>query len=241
MMVLINNYNVMKQIILILIACLSFSNIDAQDKKLQKQIDGLKRQKTELEAVLNSINTEIALIENRSFSRETPEQSLKRRLSFYRNIAELSKKMKKDINSSSSLIRSYSFIIAMYESVLKTGGYDKTQNELFKNQIEPITYQVQNLDPHHADTFIESFEKLATQIKDYRFTMFELIRVFDLVDESSKKGIEPDEIRSSLRADEETEFIDKIPYTQELLRKYIYADDMQRLDIRKSEAFMTIK
>ncbi len=232
----------MKQILIVVLACLSCSIIYAQsDKKLKKQIDDLTKQKTELEAELNSINTEIALIENRAFSRETPEQSMKRKLSFYRNIAELSKKMEKNLNSSSSLVRSYSYIIAMYESVLKTGGYDKVQNDLYKNQIEPVSHQVQNLNPPHAETFIESFEKLTTQIKDYRFTMFELVRVFDLVDEKSNKGMEADEIYSSLRADEETEFIDKIPYTQELLRKYIYADSAQRNLIRSHKVFSTIK
>lgn len=241
MMVQINN-KIMKQILIVVLACLSCSNIYAQsDKKLKKQIDDLTKQKTELEAELNNINTEIALIENRSFSRETPEQSLKRKLSFYRNIAELSKKMEKNLNSSSSLVRSYSYIIAMYESVLKTGGYDKVQNDLYKNQIEAITHQVQNLDPPHADTFIESFEKLATQIKDYRFTMFELIRVFDLVDEKSKSGMESAKIHKSLSDDEETEFIDKIPYTKNLLKEYIDSDDRGRQGIRTRKAFSTIK
>ena len=248
-MVQINNYIVMKQIILVLIACLLCSNIDAQDKKLQKQIDGLKKQKTELETELNSINTKIALIENRSFSRETPSQLLKRRLSSYRDVEELSKKMPRNLDRNAPIVDSYYYIIEMYESVMagddkkpiwgnETHGYDKVKNDFYKNNIEAFRHQVMTVEPQQS--FVQSFEKLATQIKDYRFTMFELVRIFDLVDEKTKK-MDVDGIYSSLRADEETEFVDKIPFTKSLLQEYIEADEILRNKIRERKMFDTIK
>jgi hypothetical protein len=123
----------------------------------------------------------------------------------------------------------------------REGGYQKEKNEFYKNQSEALRHQVSALKPAHNDSFIQSFEELLTQIKDYRFTMFELVRVFDLVDEKSKNGMEGTEISSSLRADEETEFIDKIPYTKDLLDKYIESDRRGRKEIREFEEFSTIK
>lgn len=240
----------MKRIIFAILLCLSFSTIYAQsERKIKKLIEDneeliadLKSKKEALDAELNRINTEIAQIENRSFERETPEQTSKKKLSSCRRLADISKKIEKNIESSSPLIRAYSYIIEMYQSTLENGGYNKARNELHKGQIEPVTHQVQNLDPPHTEDFINSFERLMTMIKDYRFTMYELVRVFDLVDEMARNNKDVDGIYSSLRADEETEFIDKIPFTKKLLNDYIKADKAGRLNIRKNEPSLeTIK
>lgn len=242
----------MKQILIVVLACLSCSIIYAQsDKKLKKQIDELTKQKTELEAELNRINAEIALIENRSFSRETPEQKLKKKLAWFKDVAALAKdtRFQQELKKTSdSLFNTYSLIIEMYLSLQiekeneKEGGYQKEKNDMYKNQLGELKDKLSNFEPAHKESFIQSFEKMATQIKDYRFTMYELIRVFDLVDVKSTKGMENDKIYSSLKADDETEFIDEIPYTKYLLKKYIEADNTGRQDIReKYESFSTIK
>lgn len=240
----------MKRIIFAILLCLSFSTIYAQsERKIKKLIEDndeliadLKSKKDALDAELNRINTEIAQIENRSFARETPDQNIKKKLAWFDDIPALVR----DLNFRQKLhntqfANTYSLIIEMYLSLQKNVGYQKDKNDFYKNQFEALKHQLSILDPAHKESFIQSFESLTTQIKDYRFTMFELVRVFDLVDEKGKNGMERAEIYSSLRADEETEFVDKIPYTKDLLREYIETDDVGRDKIRHLNAFSTIK
>lgn len=245
------NEMIMKKILLTIMVCLSFSAVYSQsERKLKKMteenaelIEDLKSKKDELNKELSRINTEISHIEHRSFARETPEQSLKKKLAWYKDVSSLANDVsfQQKLKTSQSLFNTYSLIIKMYLSLQKKGGYQKEDNDFYKNQFGALKHQLSMLDPAHNESFIQSFEELSTQIKDFRFTMFELIRVFDLVDEKSKNGMESAEIYSSLRADEETEFIDKIPYTKFLLKDYIETDDRGRQGIRTRKAFSTIK
>jgi len=233
----------MKKILFAVLICLSCSYIYAQsDKKLKKQIDDLTEKKAELEIELNRINTEIAQIENRSFSRETPDQGLRKKLAWFDDVKSLAN----DVNvqqrlRNSQLGNTYSLITKMYLTLLKDGGYKKEDNDFYNNQVNAIKHQLSLMEPAHKESFMQSFEELSSLIKDYRFTMFELIRVFDLVDEREGNGMEKAKIYSSLKADEETEFIDKIPYTQFLLRNYINSNPIYRKKIRENDAFKTIK
>ena len=73
--------------------------------------------------------------------------------------------------------------------------------------------------------------------------MFELARIFVLVKEKETEGLETASIYNSLKEDEETDFVDKIPYTRNQLVNYINGDDrhrsqmMQRLKASCAEAF----
>lgn len=245
------NEMIMKKILLTIILFLSFSAVYSQsERKLKKMaeenaelIDDLKSKKDVLDKELSRINTEIAKIEHRSFERETPELNLKKRLAWYKDVASLAKDIsfQQKLKTSQPLFNTYSLIIEMYLSLQVEGGYQKEKNDFYKNQFGALKHQLSILDPAHEGSFIQSFENLLSQISDYRFTMFELVRLFDLVDEKENEGMEKAKIYSSLKADEETEIVDKIPFTQGLLRTYIKSNSTVRSNIRKYDTFKTIK
>lgn len=88
--------------------------------------------------------------------------------------------------------------------------YDAKKNEGYCNaegiaNIEKMLYQ------NHR----KAFETLASNVKDYNFVMFELSRVFDIVD--NKKGCS----YTTLQKSGETKFIDNIPYAKRQLQDYI--------------------
>lgn len=234
----------MNKILLAFIICLSCSAmIYAQsDRKLKKQIDELTAKKAELDMELERINTAIAQIENRSFIRETPEQRLKKKLASYDDVQALvhDDSLLQELGTS-PIAGPYSLMIEMYLSLQKEGGYQKEKNEYHKSLLENLKGQLSQLRPAHKEGFIESVDYLSELIMDYRFTMFELVRVFDVVDSKSKEGVKSDDIYGALVADGETEFIDKIPYTKDLLETYIANDDKGKRKIRLYEVFSTIK
>ena len=118
----------------------------------------------------------------------------------------------------------------------KKGGYNQDENEDFKNELDTIKVHV--LDPltKHQDSFIQSFDDLDNCIRNYRFAMFELARIFVLVEEKEKEGLKPEVIYTSLQDDEETSFVDQIPYTQIALQTYCARPDKRSDILRKLKA-----
>lgn len=90
--------------------------------------------------------------------------------------------------------------------------YDRNINETDLNRIENIKV----LDAHK-----DEFEALAVSVKDYRFVMFELGRIFRLID--SMEGVSNvADVMKRLKDDKELEYIyDNIPYATEILDKYV--------------------
>lgn len=70
----------------------------------------------------------------------------------------------------------------------------------------------------------KGFDALVSNVKDYNFVMFELSRVFDIVDKKNYSY-------STLHKNGETKFIDNIPYAKKQLQDYIN-DYKQRKVIR---------
>ena len=98
--------------------------------------------------------------------------------------------------------------------------YDAKQNEGYCEDIANIKKK-KLLYQNHC----KGFDALASKVKDYNFVMFELSRVFDIVDKNEKyqKKCTYDNLHDS----GETKFIDNIPYAKRQLKDYIN-DSKQR-------------
>lgn len=224
---------------MLLIAVSCSLGMNADDKKdLEKAIKNYNKQIPQLENKYESIKANNARISKRSFVTETPDQSLRRRLAYYTNIKEMADGdifRKKPEYQNVSFAKSYISLIRMYNS-LKTGGYNQEENEAFKNELDAIKKDILSMDPKHQDSFIQSFDDLDNCIRNYRFAMFELARIFVLVKEKEKEGLKPEVIYTSLQDDEETSFVDQIPYTQIALQTYCARPDKRSDILRKLKA-----
>lgn len=252
MMVQINEM-VMKKVLFAFLICFSFSNIYAQsEKELKERVESNQKyirintsKKEDLRAELDTIEKYISLIENRSFSRESPEQKMEKWLAGYVDVQQFVKDNRfqqrlMESQISSQIKDAYTLLVDMYNSLQKNGGYVKVDNDKYKNKIDDMR---SILTPLHKGSFMQSFESIATLINDYRFTMYELVRVFELVEDMVHQRMKKDEIEISLRNDGEIVFIEKIPSTKKLLQEYIDLTDVdikKRLDIR-NKVFSTIK
>lgn len=124
----------------------------------------------------------------------------------------------------------------MYNSLSKKGGYNQDENEAFKRELDTIKVHVLSMKPEHQDSFIKSFDELDNCIRNYRFAIFELARIFVLVEEKEKEGLKPELIYTSLQDDEETSFVDQIPYTQIALQTYCARPDKRSVILSKLKA-----
>ena len=242
----------MNKILILLVAISCSIGMSAQNKKdLKKAITSFQKQKTELEAKYQTLISSNARIGKRKFVTENPEESLKKRLAFYRNIKEMAKSNifeKKPEYEKLPFANSYITLISMYKSLDEDGGYNQKENEAFISELDTIKEHIMSKDIKHTDTFIQSFDDLDNCIRNYRFAMFELARIFVLVKEKEKEEkIEIANIYQSLQDDYETDFVDNIPYTKKLLRRYIISNGKDRSDILKTlkdscaEAFQNIE
>lgn len=231
---------------MLLIAFSCSLGMNAEGKKdLEKAIASLKKQMAELNAQYQALQSSNARIVNRNFVTESPEQSLRNRLSSYENIKEMADEdifRNKTEFQNVSFAKSYISLIRMYKSLGKTGGYKQEENEAFKSELDAIKKHVLSMNPKHQNTFIQSFDDLDNCIRNYRFAMFELARIFVLVKEKEKEGLDPARIYNSLQEDEETDFVDKIPYTQIALQTYCARPDkrsgiLSKLKASCAEAF----
>lgn len=211
----------MKRIFILWVAVSCALGMNAQSKKeMEKAVESSKKKKTEMEARYQALRSLNARIATREFSTETPEDYLRRRLVSYPDVKSMAKDnifKKEPKYKDLPIAKGYISLIEMYKSLGVNGGYSKEQNEEFKKELDAIKEQVENM--NHKDSFLQSFDDLAKGIRDYRFAMFELPRVFALVKEMEKKG--RSDIYLSLQKDAETDIIDQIPYTQKVLKNYI--------------------
>lgn len=246
----------MKRIIIAVLLCLSYSMAFAQsDKQKRRDIKDkqeiIKRYETECKELANELNTIdslIAIIKDRTFAPETPEERIKKRLICFDNIQSLAndEKFQGEWSVGSQLTNPYELVIKMYkttESITETGinrnkGYNKEENDKYVALLDDLRKKL--LDLNHKDSFMKSFDQLASQIQDYRFVMYELLRVFDLVDEKAKEVKDKAKIRFELKAENETEDIDKIPFAKGLLETYIKGEPKKREEIRGRSYFETI-
>ena len=102
--------------------------------------------------------------------------------------------------------------------------YDGTKNKKYREDITYIKNKKLLYPKHH-----KGFDILASNVKDYNFVMFELSRVFDIVDKNEKNRKKC--TYANLHDSGETKFIDNIPYAKRQLKDYIN-DSKQRKAIR---------
>ena len=102
--------------------------------------------------------------------------------------------------------------------------YDGTKNKKYREDITYIKNKKLLFPKHH-----KGFDILASNVKDYNFVMFELSRVFDIVDKNEKNRKKC--TYANLHDSGETKFIDNIPYAKRQLKDYIN-DSKQRKAIR---------
>lgn len=240
----------MKRIIIILVVLSCTLGMNAQTetsrnqleqlKKAKEQVEQHKKKVQELEDEYHHLLDTLAEVQNRQ---KTPEQSLKEWLAKCKSIKDLADNnifAKNQNLCKLDISKTYLSLIEMYNSLGEKGGYDHDQNESFKSELENITEQ---LDPNHIDSFKESVNDLKSCIKKYRFTLFELARIFAVVKEKEKSGLSGEDIYKSLQADNETYFVDLIPYTKKMLSDYIKGNQSDRAEIIRtlkascSEAF----
>lgn len=238
----------MKKIFLVIIIGLLGFSVNAQDKKLKKEIEEKERLKSELSRDLSDLDFQIDKIRNRSFMNDG---YIKKKLAQYDSIAALAKDLGfRRTLKKSSLNKTYSQVIDMYFSIQDKNtveryqrkiyriGYQKGLNEYYKQQLEEFRKSLSALD--HKDSFMRSFDELSELIKDYEFTMTELVRVFDVVDEKNK-DMDSGLIYENLKNEGETVFIDRIPFTYSILKQYIIADEQGRTKIKGRSVFSWIK
>lgn len=229
----------MNKILILLFAILCSLCMNAQNKSdFEKAIKNYNTQIPQLEKKYESIKANNARISKRSFVTETPDQSLRRRLAYYKDIKEMAERniFKRTEYQNLPISKSYISLIKMYNSLSKNGGYNQDENEAFKSELDAIKEHILSMDPKHEDSFIQSFDDLDNCIRNYRFAMFELARIFVLVEEKEKEGLKPEVIYTSLQDDEETSFVDQIPYTQIALQTYCARPDKRSEILRKLKA-----
>ena len=94
--------------------------------------------------------------------------------------------------------------------------YDGTKNKKYREDIAYITNKKLLYPKHH-----KGFGTLASNVKDYNFVMFELSRVFDIVDKKNYSY-------PTLHKNGETKFIDNIPYAKRQLQDYIDVSEQRK-------------
>lgn len=97
--------------------------------------------------------------------------------------------------------------------------YDAKKNEAYCADIANIKNKKSVYQNH-----LKGFDALASNVKDYNFVMFELSRVFDVVDKKNCSYL-------VLHKSGETKFIDNIPYAKRQLKAYI-KDSTKRKKIK---------
>lgn len=250
----------MKKILFALTLCFIASTVCLAQSQYEKlSLNKLNKLMKEKNDSLEMLKGSIARINERSFVEETPEDAFKKEVVSYSSVEDMVRDYRKMNNlkrkyANLNLCQLYSDLIAICLSTMPApkqhgtlgGCYEKEQNDRYKNQIVIIKKEILKFVPEHNENFRQSLDNLEESLNDYRFAMFELARVINLVNEKAKT-LEGPAILSQLKTDEETEFVDKIPFTRDQLQKYVKSNVEQRitqiayLNSMCPEAFKDIK
>ena len=205
-------------------------SVQAQMKKKQYNLkkDSLEKcivkKLTQMENLENEKNCQDALIKKiseRTFHLANAQEIEKKFLSHYEKLNDLiadSVNVRKFLNwlpSKTEYACAYSKVLDMAASLDTI--YDAKKNEGYCAGINGMKGKLYKF--HHT-----GFDALASNVKDYNFVMFELSRVFDIVDKKNYSY-------PTLHKNGETKFIDNIPYAKRQLKDYIN-DSKQRKAIR---------
>lgn len=211
-------------------------SVQAQMKKKQYNLkkDSLEKcivkKLTQMENLENEKNCQDALIKKiseRTFHLANAQEIEKKFLSHYEKLNDLiadSVNVRKFLNwlpSKTEYACAYSKVLNMAASLDTI--YDAKKNEGYCAGINGMKGKLYKL--HHT-----GFDALASNVKDYNFVMFELSRVFDIVDKKNYSY-------PTLHKNGETKFIDNIPYAKRQLKNYIkYSEQRKAIKGKLTEA-----
>lgn len=211
-------------------------SVQAQMKKKQynQKKDSLEnciaKKLTQMENLENEKNCQDALIKKvseRTFHLANAQEIEKKFLSHYEKLNDLiadSVNVRKFLNwlpSKTEYACAYSKVLDMAASLDTI--YDAKKNEGYCAGINGMKGKLYKL--HHT-----GFDALASNVKDYNFVMFELSRVFDIVDKKNYSY-------STLLRNGETKFIDNIPYATRQLQDYIkYSKQRKAIKVKLKKA-----
>ena len=211
-------------------------SVQAQMKKKQYNLkkDSLEKcivkKLTQMENLENEKNCQDALIKKiseRTFHLANAQEIEKKFLSHYEKLNDLiadSVNVRKFLNwlpSKTEYACAYSKVLDMAASLDTI--YDAKKNEGYCAGINGMKGKLYKL--HHT-----GFDALASNVKDYNFVMFELSRVFDIVDKKNYSY-------PTLHKNVETKFIDNIPYAKRQLKNYIkYSEQRKAIKGKLTEA-----
>lgn len=211
-------------------------SVQAQMKKKQYNLkkDSLEKcivkKLTQMENLENEKNCQDALIKKiseRTFHLANAQEIEKKFLSHYEKLNDLIadsvnvRKFLKWLPSKTEYAYAYSKVLDMAASLDTI--YDAKKNEGYCAGINGMKGKLYKL--HHT-----GFDALASNVKDYNFVMFELSRVFDIVDKKNYSY-------STLLRNGETKFIDNIPYATRQLQDYIkYSKQRKAIKVKLKKA-----
>ena len=202
-------------------------SVQAQMKKKQYNLkkDSLEKcivkKLTQMENLENEKNCQDALIKKiseRTFHLANAQEIEKKFLSHYEKLNDLIadsvnvRKFLKWLPKKSDHADAYLKVLDMAASLDTI--YDAKKNEGYCAGINGMKGKLYKL--HHT-----GFDALASNVKDYNFVMFELSRVFDIVDKKNYSY-------STLLRNGETKFIDNIPYAKKQLQDYIDVSEQRK-------------
>ena len=202
-------------------------SVQAQMKKKQYNLkkDSLEKcivkKLTQMENLENEKNCQDALIKKiseRTFHLANAQEIEKKFLSHYEKLNDLIadsvnvRKFLKWLPKKSDHADAYLKVLDMAASLDTI--YDAKKNEGYCAGINGMKGKLYKL--HHT-----GFDALASNVKDYNFVMFELSRVFDIVDKKNYSY-------STLHKNGETKFIDNIPYAKRQLQDYIDVSEQRK-------------
>lgn len=193
---------------------------------LRTKVISLQHKRDSLERIVDRFS-------KRSFAMSLDENALGEYLSemslsdIYANRAQVLEQM--EYLEGSDLVRNYRVVIRMMEHLDKP--YNRNTNEEDIKRFENI----QVLDKHKTE-----FEALSVSVKDYRFVMFELGRIFRLIDRMENVS-RADDVMKLLNANDELEFIyENIPYAVRILQQYVetlFGNDVRNFKEKKKELY----
>lgn len=141
------------------------------------------------------------------------------------NFTEVMKKYKslRDLYEDSIRVKKigkkYIPMIKMYKAY--EDGCTQAEYRAIKAELESMKLPEYSTeaDVQEFAAFKKDYEEIAYVFDDYEYTMKELARVFKVVEK--KESGDAKALLKALEADDETYYIDKIPYAQRLLKKFI--------------------
>lgn len=233
----------MSKSILIIFALICAINVDGQNRKVGKSvekaveanqiiIEDLKDTITSLNSLYSKLDTIIQKISKREFPRSISEQDLEKELrnltikGVWKNQNNIQAKLK--LAKDTDLAKNYSQILNICNSL------DEPYNETTNADNIKLLDKIKVLDCH-----IDDYKVLSSSVNDYRFVMFELARVFKIID-----GLDgnPKAIKDKLNGSDELEFItDNIPYAHRCVERYINFRASNRGDAAKAELLKELK